>query len=518
MNKFIEKTSVFNASLILFCLIAIINTVLNFRVDIGLYEYGIPGRVVYWEDPIRMLLTGEEFYSEAHRNLIFDSSLRIPYLVSIISSILLVVSLLRFLVTKKKALLKFMVTVTAWVFAAHVVLNVLGLLFAALLKRNFVKGWLMEMELWYMPVALFAAFVVLTHLGKSQEQTDGAARDIQKSPNSLRLFHGTFDVLILVVSIAGFLSSYNFFRPLLNDQQAWEPGAYYTLIMLRLPLAVATVYFLFEWLLGFTPGKIITSSLVGSGDRENGVTILKRSAARLIPFEKWSILSPNIWHDSLSNTSVGYHGAEIPVIRAGKILRVAARTTFWMVWIVIALIAFHLFLIDYRDDNFIPYLKQLLVISSIFLYASIATVLAEVFRASLKPEDKRTGVFLGILSVIPVFGIIALSTVNKQLAEHCRGIYKTETAGAVTQFKNRFERNLTALGFAINIVMVIALVILLMYEHNPSVMGIWQLGGLLSFILLFAAAFGFSKAIRRLANEIWNVQEDLEEEIGESDQ
>ncbi|PHN06434.1 RDD family protein [Flavilitoribacter nigricans] len=63
-----------------------------------------------------------------------------------------------------------------------------------------------------------------------------------------------------------------------------------------------------EYLFGKTPGKSITKTKVVmmDGSKPDLLTVVKRTLARLIPFDPFSFLfgAPTGWHDSLTNTRV----------------------------------------------------------------------------------------------------------------------------------------------------------------------------------------------------------------------
>lgn len=71
-------------------------------------------------------------------------------------------------------------------------------------------------------------------------------------------------------------------------------------------LAYVFYYFLFEEWLQATPGKLLTKTVVINeyGQKPTRKELVKRSFARLVPFEAFSCLSGRGWHDRWSNTWV----------------------------------------------------------------------------------------------------------------------------------------------------------------------------------------------------------------------
>ncbi len=66
-------------------------------------------------------------------------------------------------------------------------------------------------------------------------------------------------------------------------------------------------YCFFEIIMGQTPGKMITGTIVvkEDGSAPDGSSIFIRSISRLIPFEPFSFLGDGVgWHDTLSKTRV----------------------------------------------------------------------------------------------------------------------------------------------------------------------------------------------------------------------
>ena len=74
-----------------------------------------------------------------------------------------------------------------------------------------------------------------------------------------------------------------------------------------LGLALMFGYYVgFEYLMGRTPGKLITGTKVVNAIREKPrfMQVVGRTLARFIPFEPFSFLAERFWHDSLSGTYV----------------------------------------------------------------------------------------------------------------------------------------------------------------------------------------------------------------------
>ncbi len=95
-----------------------------------------------------------------------------------------------------------------------------------------------------------------------------------------------------------------------GQPEATLEGMAYTLLSYFVGISILIgYYFIFEAATGKSPAKFITGTLVVSenGGKPSAGQILGRSAARLIPFEPFSVLfnSDGIgWHDSLSGTRV----------------------------------------------------------------------------------------------------------------------------------------------------------------------------------------------------------------------
>ena len=74
-------------------------------------------------------------------------------------------------------------------------------------------------------------------------------------------------------------------------------------------LVLIPYYYFFEHFTGRTIGKYISKTMVvdKNGNNPNKISILKRTLARIIPFEGISFFgNERGWHDSLSKTYVIY--------------------------------------------------------------------------------------------------------------------------------------------------------------------------------------------------------------------
>jgi uncharacterized RDD family membrane protein YckC len=65
-------------------------------------------------------------------------------------------------------------------------------------------------------------------------------------------------------------------------------------------------HFIFEYYFGKTPGKFITNTMVVDIDNNKPSVkrLLMRNLCRLIPFDAFSFLLGDGWHDSISSTKV----------------------------------------------------------------------------------------------------------------------------------------------------------------------------------------------------------------------
>lgn len=123
------------------------------------------------------------------------------------------------------------------------------------------------------------------------------------------------NLVVDILFIGAITWTYRFFVPALNQ----EPEK---MIWIGIGAATAFVYyFLAEWLLGRTVGKIVTGTRVYAGDgpfKPGAAKILTRTLTRYLPFtilEGFSFLSanPRGWHDTASDTIVA--DSRLPYIK-----------------------------------------------------------------------------------------------------------------------------------------------------------------------------------------------------------
>lgn len=171
---------------------------------------------------------------------------------------------------------------------------------------------------WFLTVLAFAcknaflAYLAYDLLGQLQasKALDAEYRSIEEEevfiPNEAskwqRLFHWIIDAYICLF----LFSSYSYLLgPVFLDKieaQGGERIAIFSFLLLVQPF----YYFLFEFLLNATPGKLLAETRIVSADGQKpGIgTILGRTFARYIPFDQVSFLFMEGWHDRLSSSSV----------------------------------------------------------------------------------------------------------------------------------------------------------------------------------------------------------------------
>lgn len=136
--------------------------------------------------------------------------------------------------------------------------------------------------------------------------------------NWQRLFHLIVDayVCLLIFSPLTYLLGEKFLGIL--ESSLGERGLLYVFMFV-----FRFVYYpLFETIFGKTPAKFLTETVVTdmNGNKVPGGTIMLRTFARFIPFEAFSFLGGNGWHDSLTKTQV------VREVRTG----VKGRMYFWI--------------------------------------------------------------------------------------------------------------------------------------------------------------------------------------------
>ncbi len=120
----------------------------------------------------------------------------------------------------------------------------------------------------------------------------------------VRLFHLFVDVILLVLIYSIYV--FGFLKPFLQSLEQTigaRPAALsYFIIVSILYYAVS------EWLFGATPAKMLTQTKVLNleGNHPSFASILGRTIYRRIPFNAFSFLGNNGWHDKFSSTQVVY--------------------------------------------------------------------------------------------------------------------------------------------------------------------------------------------------------------------
>lgn len=159
----------------------------------------------------------------------------------------------------------------------------------------------------------------------------------------MRVFHSPADaVVMLFMASNGFFSYYIFFL-------YRSAGSYSSPIHLvglagwvSFTLSLWISYIVMEKIFQITPAKVLTGMMVaraGNGGCPSFGSIIGRSFARLIPFERYSFFFGRGWHDSLSHTQLVYTAPGRALIHHnGLITGAAALLGVNSVWLVIVVL------------------------------------------------------------------------------------------------------------------------------------------------------------------------------------
>lgn len=164
-----------------------------------------------------------------------------------------------------------------------------------------------------------------------------------------RLFHFVIDNLIIILlytTLYDRLENFSMYprgEGILWFLVKYAFNPFFSYVVLRF-----SYYFIFERTFGSTPGKMLAENLVVTEDGEKPDTshILKRTFSRFIPFDTFSFLTGNNWHDNLTYTTV----------MAEKPSGIKGDRYFAIIPITMAVVAIYYFGTNfysaYRDDRF----------------------------------------------------------------------------------------------------------------------------------------------------------------------
>lgn len=109
---------------------------------------------------------------------------------------------------------------------------------------------------------------------------------------------------LIISMILGFFLG--IFLAIIGNIEFLDSGAFELISQLLGLVVLFFYYFCFELLFAATPGKLITGTRVISrtGDKLDAGTVALRSVIRFVPFEPFSFLFGEGWHDKWSKTSV----------------------------------------------------------------------------------------------------------------------------------------------------------------------------------------------------------------------
>jgi uncharacterized RDD family membrane protein YckC len=129
----------------------------------------------------------------------------------------------------------------------------------------------------------------------------GSVDELPTAGMGARLLNVIIDYVIFLVLLTIIAVSIRLIRPGMDESDA--PGTVFGLALM------AGYYFVFEWIFGWTIGKLITGTRVVAEDDGKPTLgqMIGRTLLRFLPFEPFSLLfskSNEAWHDSLSGTRV----------------------------------------------------------------------------------------------------------------------------------------------------------------------------------------------------------------------
>ena len=138
---------------------------------------------------------------------------------------------------------------------------------------------------------------------------DGASPRPEPCSFRLRILNLIVDLICLYVALYVLAlilgADLGVLRALSRVPIVGDPGSF---VLLLLIAGAFAFYFLFEYRLGRTPGKLLTNTrlMAPTGQAPSRRAILLRTLVRFIPFEWISFFkaTPVGWHDSLSGTIV----------------------------------------------------------------------------------------------------------------------------------------------------------------------------------------------------------------------
>ena len=249
-------------------------------------------------------------------------------------------------------------------------------------------------------------------------------------PNWNRPFYMAFDRFIIFFIVGNFfLFRFYYFsinRMLFDSGDAENLELYLYLGMFTGMLMLIKLYSITEYLFGFTPGKLLTGMHIVKTETKERISFMAamgRAFSRFIPFENFSILSSNSWHDSFSKTELTYVGSKSWMQRQSKIVK-----CFGIFFLVIA--SWNLFIvagvirheIDMRSSNHnlfdaaeLP--VSLIAIGAFFMMFLISGWLASVNNHFENVHDRaaqhRSGMYLEALCMwIPLVHFFLPSRIN----------------------------------------------------------------------------------------------------------
>jgi hypothetical protein len=499
MNKPFQNKSIFNAALIVFTAIVVFQLLSSLRIEVSTFNDLDPEEtMIYWENPVRLLITGEEKQAYDHPYRVFQGDSRFNLLVELSLALILILGFIKSFLGRSAKLLTFSLYANLWLYVAQ-----FGMFIVSIFRFGFSSehpqwwSYVLDLELLIMLLSIPLGFWIL-HSKKATSDSVVTEEAPQNANAGIRLFHGAIDFLLIIGGLGYFMRLPSVLIG--QGHPAYHVSAAQTLwpAFLYFGTIVLVNYFSFGKILGRTPGKLITQSFT-AGDA-NWQNNLKSSLMRVIPIEPLSILGRSMWHDAVGGGKVVYKGAKSQLGLLASFMKkslwaVLASLIWIMCWATYVLV----FEVDV-DDHHMGFLIYLVYFPILFLQISFIATVSEIDRMSLQARRWNRGLLLGYLALIPFLGMFAFSTMTSSLHKYLSSIKHAKNVAKISLFKHQYSQMVTFVSLGLIAFLLTWIVEFTVSESSLDRLIIRSIGGLVGIISLLSGMFSLVKGI----NKYWD--------------
>ena len=460
------------------------------------------------QNPLAIIFVGRD-YSEPHRYSDHNPIERASCLVELTFWLLIITGGFRYYLTKRKRyrILLFCLLVKFWLLISFLAFIPFYKLFRTFYPEYISAGLgNISLKLFIQNILVLAGlYYIIKFLHSTIVKSQSVDFKIYKLQNRwMRGFHFLVDRSLLIILGFNIFLFYYFHFKYGHNFLGIPQNVLFNWGVISYEVAMLMCYLLIEGLFHFSPGKVLTNTIVVETDSTNlasWISILKRSLVRSIPLEFLSFFSISGWHDCFSNTSLGLLGSENWLARFTKIIK--WQFVFYLFVVIWFFVTSALQIRDNYNDIYehISALPLLLVMAlspfSIALFVCWIASISNYFEnlASKKFCDNNSHFGMILLWWIPIFYFILPKNTMLRINENYMEINSDNK-------KNLSQSKLFCRLFSFFYSILLLSVLLYFASNNRIVVAVAMCVCSVALAIFCIAVLLYAKNIQSITNKI----------------